>query len=784
MTTATALNPDGPDSARVREVNSLIGRISSDMEKVSELIDTSVKAREFQDMLPSLVNLEKAMGSKTVIDHTVAHLAGVHHAGNLTGTSRVDLFLAEVFDLSRAEARARVDGAENTYGPARPAAAPDPTPAPEPDTDAGDGTGLGNGADSGTGSVPGADAGAASGSGADGVGADSGAGRVPGAGEDLGPDGAPGDGDDWSSEAPGSGPADEAESERERAEREREKRERAEREREERRRQEQERLEREKAERRAAEERRRQAEGDRREANRRAREKKLAAEKLRIINNELKNLLDEAKVGAEELRRRAIEEADNRSPEDLRDWIRNRVAEANLESGDPLAAFKKRWLWVSKQQADGGVHIKGYLPASTAALLKHLMAGATPGFDRPKDDDADADILELGIPGLDPDGVAASRAKRNGPDRRRRAERYADLLHHVLSAYAAGKTEDTGNAAIVLSLVADDADEIMQAGADVETDPAKARRAFMRRHPTNTGIDLSLFELMKIKAKPYDYLVLHDTAGNPLYAGRARRLGNFMQKVALFAAEGVCSYPGCTAPADLVELHHDWPHSDGGPTDINNLTFRCKEHHRDNNDKRDMQASRGWSARDPETGRMGHTPPAASSDTSGVTINRTQRADFSAGERIRRKYEHLDSESGNDTTHPTDGSGAPAAGRDPNGAGVPRGGARSDGSSVLQDGAGPDGSSVPQDGGGFDGTGVPADPDESWMADYEDYLAEKYSEESEDAGGPGSGAAAGHPAGAGFDEPEDTHYAAPLNFDDGDGGGEDWPGDEPTLFSA
>lgn len=733
MTTATALNSDGPDSARVREVNSLIERISSDMEQVSELIDTSVMAREFQAMLPALVDLEKAMGSKTVIDHTVAHLAGLHHAGNLTGTSRVDLFLAQVFDLSRAEARARVDGAENTYGPARPAAAPDPTRDPEPGTDAGDGT------------DPGA--------GADGAGADSGTGSVPGDGSpgdgaDPGADGAPGDGDDWSSEAPGGGPAGDAESERERLEREREEREREEREREERQRREQERLDREKAERRAAEERRRQAEADRREANRRAREKKLAAEKLRIINNELKNLLDEAEVGAEELRRQAIEEADNRSPEDLRDWIRNRVAEANLNSGDPLAAFKNRWLWMSEQQADGGVHLRGYLPAPTAALLKHLMAGAIPGFDRPKDDEADADVLDLGIPGLDPDGVAATRAKRNGPDRRRRAERYADLLHHVLSAYAAGKTEDTGNASIVLSLIADDADEIMQAGADIETNPAKARRAFMKRHPTNTGIDLSLFELMKIKAKPYDYLVLHDTAGNPLYAGRARRLGNFLQRVALFAAEGVCSYPGCTAPADFVELHHDWPHSDGGPTDINNLTFRCKEHHRDNNDKRDMQASRGWSARDPKTGRMGHTPPAASSDTSGVTINRTERAHFSAGERIRRKYEHLDSESGDHNAHPTDGSSAPAAGRDP------------------------------------DGTGVPGDPDETWMADYEDYLAEKYAEEAAEAGGPGTGAGAGHPTGDGFDEPEDTHYAAPLNFDDEGRAGEDWPGDEPTLFSA
>ena len=36
---------------------------------------------------------------------------------------------------------------------------------------------------------------------------------------------------------------------------------------------------------------------------------------------------------------------------------------------------------------------------------------------------------------------------------------------------------------------------------------------------------------------------------------------------------------------------------------------------------------------------MGHTPPAASSDTTNVIVNETEMASTSAGERIRRRYQ-------------------------------------------------------------------------------------------------------------------------------------------------
>lgn len=589
----------GRETPRVRRAASLVETISGAYEELADLIDLSVDAREFTAMLPSLIDLEKTQGSKTAVDHAVAHLAGLYHAGNLTGTRRVDLFLAEIFDLTRREARARVDGAENTYGPARPAG-----PAPDQGTDGPDAGGPN--AD-GSVSEPETDA-----SGPDGA---SGPGEGPSPADQPGSAGAPGAGDDAEDDVAPGGADTDAEDEAELAGREHEERERAEREREkaeraERARKEKEEAERRKAERRAAEERRRKAEADRREANRRAGEKKLAAEKLRIINNELRSLKDGAGVGAEELRRLAVEEADKRGPEDLRDWLRARVAEANGAFRDPLTAYADRWLWMSEPDADGGAWIKGYIPPATVAVLKHLFAKAKPGFDRPGEGDETMDLSGLSIPGLS--GVAAThgpgRAERGVPDRRTPGQRRADLFLHMATAYASGQTRNTGCASIVASLVAEDLTKIDMAAGTAVTDPEAAGRLWGTTFPTNTGVKVSLFDLMALKAGAHDFVVLHGTDGNPLIAGRARRPASFVQKVAVLARDQVCSYPGCTASADESELHHLVAWLNGGRTDIENLTFRCKGHHGDNNDKRDRYASRGWAERDPETGRVGAHP--------------------------------------------------------------------------------------------------------------------------------------------------------------------------------
>ncbi|WP_448853759.1 hypothetical protein [Corynebacterium frankenforstense] len=440
--------------------------ISGAYEELADLIDPSVEAREFTAMLPSLIDLEKTQGSKTAVDHAVAHLAGLHHAGNLTGTRRLD-------------------GAENIYGPARPAG-----PAPEQETDGPNVEGPDAGDPS---SKPGSDA--------------SGSGEDSGPGEQPGSAGAAGAGSGADDDAVPGGVGRDAEDAAERARREREERERAEREleeaeRAERARKEQEEAERKKAERRAAEECRRKAEADRREANRRAREKKLAAEKLRIINNELRSLKDGVSVGAEELRRLAVEEADKRGPEDLRDWLRARVAEANGAFRDPLTAYMDRWLWMSEPDADGGAWIKGYIPPAIVAVLKHLFIKAKPGFNRPGEDDDTVDLSGLSIPGLS--GVAVKQGRsvpahghrlRVGPDPQRRVREHRRLAgrgrpHEHRHGRRHGGDGSGGRRP---TLGEDLPDEHRGAGQPLRSDGAQSRGARLRgparnrRQPADRG---------------------------------------------------------------------------------------------------------------------------------------------------------------------------------------------------------------------------------------------------------------------------------------------------------
>jgi hypothetical protein len=67
--------------------------------------------------------------------------------------------------------------------------------------------------------------------------------------------------------------------------------------------------------------------------------------------------------------------------------------------------------------------------------------------------------------------------------------------------------------------------------------------------------------------------------GVPLRLGRTRRIATPGQTAALIARDKGCSFPGCdTAPA-YCERHHVTPWTDGGATDLDNLTLLCRYHH-------------------------------------------------------------------------------------------------------------------------------------------------------------------------------------------------------------
>lgn len=337
-----------------------------------------------------------------------------------------------------------------------------------------------------------------------------------------------------------------------------------------------------------------------RKARKKARDSAAAvnAEKQRIIQQGLRDLNEHADPGYDELHAVALEEASERTPEDLRRWLREAVRKANLAGRDydgekdPYAAWKKRGIHFGRTDADGLARVTLQIPRAEMALLKALIQpGYAPGSntDNPADDDT-----------------------------RTRTQRGFDQLTAILRSYEQGKQQRArGVASIVLSLTADDL-----ATCDRDT-----------LFPTNTGIDLSPTDLLRLGLSGTDFILeLDPVTGVPLTMGRTR-LASIEQKIALFAAQGVCAWAGCGKPGMELEAHHIIAWKDGGLTDITNLVGLCREHHRCNNDQRDGRGNKGHMDINPTTGRAQHHP----ADGSPPRTNETTGYHASAGARIRAR---------------------------------------------------------------------------------------------------------------------------------------------------
>jgi hypothetical protein len=62
-----------------------------------------------------------------------------------------------------------------------------------------------------------------------------------------------------------------------------------------------------------------------------------------------------------------------------------------------------------------------------------------------------------------------------------------------------------------------------------------------------------------------------------------------------------CSFPGCTVPGYLCEVHHNDPYATHPVTDVNNLTFGCGPNH--------QLAEQGWTTRKNARGDTEWIPP-------------------------------------------------------------------------------------------------------------------------------------------------------------------------------
>ncbi len=159
------------------------------------------------------------------------------------------------------------------------------------------------------------------------------------------------------------------------------------------------------------------------------------------------------------------------------------------------------------------------------------------------------------------------------------------------------------------------------------------------RYPTNTGISLTPFEILRLGAAKYDFGCVLDTeSGRPLHLGRTARSASLNQRLALIASELVCSGRGCDEPIINSDVHHIESWIDGGSTDIENTTINCFKHHPNNRDQRDGFGNKGFADHDPTTGRVGFRPPKPDGTPGGeVIVNESAAQQQSGGAKIRNQ---------------------------------------------------------------------------------------------------------------------------------------------------
>ncbi|WP_082123883.1 DUF222 domain-containing protein, partial [Arthrobacter sp. YC-RL1] len=105
------------------------------------------------------------------------------------------------------------------------------------------------------------------------------------------------------------------------------------------------------------------------------------------------------------------------------------------------------------------------------------------------------------------------------------------------------------------------------------------------RHPemltstTDHGVRLDAAETGRLMCEGAIYRVIFGPDGQPLDVGRSQRFFTEAIKRAALARDRGCIVPGCTAPPEMLECHHDdwWEH--GGKTSCRNASCLCRRHH-------------------------------------------------------------------------------------------------------------------------------------------------------------------------------------------------------------
>lgn len=277
----------------------------------------------------------------------------------------------------------------------------------------------------------------------------------------------------------------------------------------------------------------------------------ISVEQARVIATTLEELpasVGQVDVSAAE--QHLVTAAEHLPPRQL--GIAGRRILAQLDPDEVLASdveHDRRRSFALIPEADGGYRAIGRLTPDCGALLQSWLSPRSAPHPP------------------EPGSGAASDSRNHG-------QRMHDALHE-LAGLAVRRTEllDSGAPAqVIISMTADQLDD---------------RNGWAE---TSFGQLLTVDQAVKAADEAAITLLVRDARGVVLRQGRTKRIATRSQTLALVARDRGCSFPGCDKPPEWCQRHHIVAWSDGGHTDLDNLTLLCGNHHRN-------FASAGWQCR-------------------------------------------------------------------------------------------------------------------------------------------------------------------------------------------
>jgi Domain of unknown function (DUF222) len=233
----------------------------------------------------------------------------------------------------------------------------------------------------------------------------------------------------------------------------------------------------------------------------------------------------------------------------------------------------RRGLTVGKQGFDGMSPVNGYLTPEARATLDAVFAKlAAPGMCNSADDQP----CTSGTP---------SQAAIQGDTRTAGQRNHDALLAATRALLASGELGQHNG--LPASIIVTTTLQELEAGA------GKAL--------TGGGTLLPMSDVIRLASHAHHYLAIFDN-GKALALYHTKRLASPAQRIVLYAKDRGCSFPNCTVPGYLCEVHHCDPYALHPVTDINDLTFACHPNHK--------LAEQGWTTRKNKNGDTEWVPPA------------------------------------------------------------------------------------------------------------------------------------------------------------------------------